>query len=182
MGVELSDLKDEELQSICNVRAAIVAKDARDRKAPRLTLCPKAKLGAISRGLITSRESIFQKHLSDTLTRLRARGYAREFRLFIFAHTHLPEPSYSPFDRSGSSWRPIVVNSGAWQRTFSEQQLESYRRSKRLRASGVLQLQPENLPACYPVVTIPPYSDSPESLLRYWRQVGNDWMFTDTCN
>jgi Calcineurin-like phosphoesterase len=176
LGINISNLSDEELQSICDVRAAVA-----NQKPPRVTPCPKAKLGAIGRNLITSRETIFQKHLNDTLTRLRARGSATDFRLFIFAHTHLPESSYSPF-RSLSGWQPIVVNSGAWQRTYSEQQLERDRKSRRLKASGVLQLQPENLPACYPVVTIPPYAGSPQSLLRYWKQVGNDWMFTDTCN
>jgi len=182
LGIKLSDLKDEDLQSICDVRAAIVAADTRNHKPARVTLCPKASLGALAGNLITSRDSIFQKYLADTLTRMRQRGSPRPFSLFVFAHTHSPESSYSPFDSSSSSWRPIVVNSGAWQRTFSEQQLENYRTDKRLKARDVLKLQPENLPACYPVITVPPYATSPQSLLRYWKQVGNDWMFSDACN
>jgi hypothetical protein len=181
-GIKLSDLKEEELQGICDVRAAIVAEDTRNHKPLRVTLCPKANLGAAVGNLITSRDSIFQQYLSDTLTRLRTRGNARPFSLFVFAHTHLPEASYSPFERSSSNWRPIVINSGAWQRTLSEQQLESYRSSRRLRARDVLRLQPEDLPPCYAVVTIPPYGTSPRSLLRYWKKVGNDWLFANTCD
>jgi hypothetical protein len=181
-GINLSDLKDEELQSICDVRAAIVAEDTRNHKPPRVTLCPKANLGAAIGKLVTTRDSIFQKYLSDTLTRLRARGAARPFSLFAFAHTHLPEASYSPFERSSSNWRPIVVNSGAWQRTLSEQQLKTYRSTRHLSAVDVLKLQPEDLPPCYPVITIPPYSTTPRSLLNYWKKVGNDWLFADTCD
>lgn len=182
LGIKLSDLKDDDLQTICDVRAAVVAEDTKNHKPARVTLCPKEGLGALAGNLITSRDIIFQKHLTATRDRMLGRGSPRPFSLFIFAHTHLPESSYSPFDRSSSSWRPIVVNSGAWQRTFSEQQLESYRRDKHLGAKDVLKLQPENLPPCYPVITVAPYASSPQSLLRYWKQVGNDWMFSETCN
>jgi len=181
-GTKLSDLTDEDLQSICDVRAAIVADDTRNHKTPRVTLCPKLSLGAAAASVIQSRDTIFQKHLTDMWNRLRASGKTRPFTLFVFSHTHLAEASYSPFERSSSSWRPIVVNTGAWQRTISEQQLQSLMRDKGLQARDVLKLQPENLPPCYPVIIVSPYSSTPQSLLRYWKQAGGNWSFADTCN
>ena len=182
LGVELSDLKDAEIQSICDVRAAIYAEDTHNHKTPRVTQCPRASLGGLAAAVIGSRDSIFQSHLLDTVARLRRSGNNTLFSLFIFAHTHDAEASYSPFNRSRSSWRPIVVNCGAWQRTISKEQLEYEMRRRNLRAQDVLTLQPDDLPACYPVVTVPPYGTTPRSFLRYWKQVGNDWMFSDTCN
>ena len=181
-GLKLSDLTEKEIQSICDVRAAIVAEDTRNHKAPRVTLCPKATLGSIATTLTTSRDFIFQTHLTDTASRLRALGNTRPFSLFVFSHTHLAEASYSPFDRSSSSWRPIVVNTGAWQRTISAQQLESLMRDKGLKEKDVLKLEPENLPPCYPVIMVAPYSSTPQSLLRYWRQARGNWSFEETCN
>jgi hypothetical protein len=182
-GAKLSDLTDKEIQSICDVRAAIVAEDTRNRKPLRVELCPKATLGAGASALTSSRDSIYQQYLIDTFTRLRALGSTRPFSLFIFSHTHLAEASYSPFARStSSSWRPIVVNTGAWQRTISEQQLEKLMRDRGVKEKDVLKLQPEDLPPCYPVIIVAPYSSTPQSLLRYWRQAGGNWSFADTCN
>ena len=182
-GAKLSDLTDKEIQSICDVRAAIVAEDTRNRKPLRVELCPKATLGAGASALTGSRDSIYQQYLIDTFTRLRALGSTRPFSLFIFSHTHLAEASYSPFARStSSSWRPIVVNTGAWQRTISEQQLEKLMRDRGVKEKDVLKLQPEDLPPCYPVIIVAPYSSTPQSLLRYWRQAGGNWSFADTCN
>lgn len=180
--LKLSDLSDEDLQSICDVRAALVAEDAKNHKTPRVKLCPKATLGAIAASALQSRDAIFQKHLMDTWTRLRAAGATRPFSLFVFSHTHLAEASYSPFESSSSRWRPIVVNTGAWQRTISPERLESLMRDKGLQEKDVLKLQPENLPPCYPVIMVSPYSSAPQSVLRYWKQSGGNWSFADTCN
>lgn len=182
LGIKLSDLTDEQIQSICEVRAAIVAEDNKNGKTPRVSLCPRPKLGSIVTGLTRSRDSIFRRHLEATLTNLRARGNAKPFSLFIFAHTHLPESSYSPFEGSSSSWRPFVVNSGAWQRTVSEEHLRNHVAANNLKEADVLKLQPDNLPACYPVIIVPPYSSTPQSLLKYWKQEGNAWSLADKCN
>jgi hypothetical protein len=181
-GSKLSDLSDKEIQSICDVRAAIVADDTRNHKPPRVELCPKPSLGAVVGTVTSSRDAIFQQHLLDTFTQLRALGSTRPFTLFVFSHTHFAESSYSPFAGSSSNWRPIVVNTGAWQRTISEDQLETLRRNKGLKEKDVLKLQPEDLIACYPVIMVAPYSTTPQSVLRYWKQTTGNWGFADSCN
>jgi hypothetical protein len=45
----------------------------------------------------------------------------------------------------------------------------------------VLTLQPEDLPACYPVVLVAPYRDAPQSTLRFWTNDASTWRLGDTC-
>ncbi len=183
LDIKLKDLTDAEIQSICDGRAAMVAEDNKKKKKPtRVTLCPKKNLGSEATKRIKSLDDIFQKHLNDTRARLRTAGNDNPFSLFIWAHTHLAVTSYLPFKKSGSSWQPIVVNSGAWQRTISEDQVQQIMREKNWKEKDVLMLKPEDLPPCYTAVTIAPYIDSPKSVLRYWVQVGNTWKFKDSCN
>lgn len=182
LDIKLKDLTDEEIQSICDGRAAIVAEDNKRKKKPsRVTLCPKKNLGYAATRITKSLDVIFQKHLNDARARLRAAGNDSAFSLFIWAHTHVPEPSYTPFKNSGSQWQPIVVNSGAWQRRITEEQVSQFMKEKNWTERDVLTLRPEDLRPCYSVVIIPPYVDSPKSSLRYWSQVGNAWKFTDSC-
>jgi hypothetical protein len=183
LGIEISELSDEEIQGICTLRAAMVADDAKNQRPPRLAVCPQKNLGAIATAVARSRDSIFRKYLETTITRLRAvGGFRQPFLLFIFSHTHLPEASYSPFEYSESRWRPIVVNTGAWQRTISEQQLKDYMKTRNLKEKDVLKLEPENLPPCYPVVIVPPYPSAPQSSLRYWKPSGRAWFLADRCD
>lgn len=183
LDIKLKDLTDEEIQSVCDGRAAMVAEDnKKKKKPPRVTLCPKKNLGAVASRQITSLDTIFQKHLNDTRARLRAAGNDNPFSLFIWAHTHLAVTSYLPFKKSGSNWQPIVVNSGAWQRTISEEQVQQIMRERNWTEKDVLTLKPEDLRPCYTAITIPPYVESPKSVLRYWVQVGNTWKFKDSCN
>jgi hypothetical protein len=181
LGLELNDLTNEEIQGICDGRAAMVTEDKDNQKPLRVELCPKADLGAGITTLTKSHDAIFQKHLDETQSRLSKAGSDKLFSLFIFAHTHVPVSSYSPFARSTSNWKPIVVNSGAWQRTISEEQLKQYMKDKNWRAEDVLKLQPEDLPPCYPVVMVSPYSSTPRSVLRYWRQAGGTWSLENNC-
>lgn len=181
LGFTVSSLSNEEIQSICNVRAAMIADDTANRRPPRVTACPQKTLGGIA-ALAKARDSIFQKHLETTLARLRQAGSVRPFSLFVFSHTHAPEPSYAPFERSGSGWKPIVVNTGAWQRTISEGQLIRYMKERNLKEKDVLQLQPETLPPCYPVIMVLPYSSSPQSTLSYWKESGGTWLWADGCD
>jgi hypothetical protein len=182
LGVELKELSDEEVEGICNLRAAMVANDIRDRRPARVTVCPQSSLGATATALVQSRDSIFRRYLETTLTRLRQAGAVHRFRLFIFSHTHVPESSYSPFEQASSNWKPIVVNTGAWQRTISEQQLQRYMRDKGLKEKDMLKMEPDNLPACYPVVVVAPYSSTPQSFLRYWKETRGVWSFANKCD
>jgi len=42
-------------------------------------------------------------------------------------------------------------------------------------------LQPEDLPACYSFVRIPPYADAPAPAVRYWRQASGEWRMGESC-
>ena len=182
LGIKLSELSEEEIQTICSLRAAIVADDKKNQRPLRVTICPQKTLGAVATALANSRDSIFRKHLNATVTHLRNAGTFRQpFALFVFSHTHLAEPSYGPFE-SSANWRPIVVNTGAWQRTISEQRLQRYMKDKGLKEKDVLKLEPEILPACYPVVMVTPYSATPRSTLRYWKENSGTGSFSDQCN
>lgn len=181
LAMKLDELTDKEIQSICDGRAAMVAEDKKNKRPLRVTLCPKKFLGAGATKLTRSLDAIFQKHLRETQARLRTPENNQSFSLFIFAHTHQAIASYSPFENSGSNWTPIVVNSGAWQRTISEEQLQKEMRDKNWSSEEVLKLQPENLPACYPVIKVDPYASKPRSLLRYWREAGGKWSLAGDC-
>jgi UDP-2,3-diacylglucosamine pyrophosphatase LpxH len=182
LGVSLKDLSDNEIQAICDRRAGIAALDDAKKVKPRVSLCPKPSLGASAEKLLRSRDSIFMNYLLALSRRLiNDRILRQPFEVYVFSHTHTAEASYSPFEGSGSSWVPVVMNSGAWQRTISDEQLQSYMQQRGLRAADVLKLNPEDLPPCYPVILISAYSDHPRGALRYWQQTGGTWSLTSRC-
>jgi hypothetical protein len=161
-GVSLKDLTDDEIRGICDTRAAIVTSDTKNKMTPRVSQCPRKSLGAASEKLTRSRDLIFRNYLEALNTRLiNEHILRRPFDIYVFSHTHIAEASYSPFAGTGSSWVPIVMNSRAWQRTISDEQLRSYMQQRNLKAADVLKLKPEDLPPCYPVVLIPAYTERP---------------------
>ena len=77
---------------------------------------------------------------------------------------------------------PVVINSGAWQRTITPVQYERLRASRSVSDDALLaSLQPEELAPCYSFVLIAPYTDAPSPAVRYWRQTGSDWRIAETC-
>jgi hypothetical protein len=182
LGVSVSDLSDDEIRGICSWRAAILKEDATLKRPPRLTPCRQKGLGSNAEALLRSRDSIFREHLKETSQRLRREGGTRTpFALFVFSHTHLAEASYAPFAGNSSSWKPLVMNTGAWQRTISEAQINKYMREKNLQPAEVLKLRPEDLPPCYPVVFVPAYATVPQGILRYWRLEDGVWSMAERC-
>jgi len=77
---------------------------------------------------------------------------------------------------------PIVMNTGAWQRTVNKDQLDALVGKRGLKPNEVLKLQPEDLPACYPFIVVPPYNGKPVGKLQYWTQSGNSWTAQDSCD
>jgi hypothetical protein len=182
LGIRISELSDVEIQSICNLRFALAREDSKAHRSPRLSTCPQKNLGWLATKAVIARDSIFRKYLEATFAKLRTAGATRRFALFVFSHTHVPESSYSPFEQSGdTSWRPIVVNTGAWQRTISDQELQRYMTRSGLKEKDVLKQTPDTLFPCYPVVVVAPYASTPQSQLKYWRQLGGSWSLADGC-
>lgn len=167
---ELKTFDDDELNSICDRRwaAATLNRDV------GIIQCPDTgKLGAFQErigDLINPRAK--NKRYREYLTTLRkslpqTERPLRDFMYYVYGHTHNEEANYKPFG-THERWAPIVFNCGAWQRKANEQVLCTILKSKRDDLSDV---QPEDLPACYPFVTASYNEDGKLSMtLLYWVQ------------
>jgi hypothetical protein len=131
---------------------------------------------------------MFSRHIDEMTRRLR-----RDARpaVFVHGHTHLPDRSQAGanmisggllkipmegFSPIRGQLTPLVINAGAWQRTVTPVQLDRLLTDRTLAS-----LQPDDLPACYSFVEIPPYRDSPVPRVRYWRQEGDQWAAGASC-
>jgi hypothetical protein len=180
-GLSMSDLSNEEIGNICDLRK-VIADENIDHPAVRQ--CPQMTLGAITQSLVSSRNKVFTQHLDETFDHLVKAGRIerdRAFQLFVYSHTHLSDPGFEPLKGSGRSWNPFVVNTGAWQRTATPEQLDSIRRKRNLDDKLLLKLEPEDLPPCYPFVMVAPYAATPVSALRFWRKLDGSWSISKSC-
>jgi UDP-2,3-diacylglucosamine pyrophosphatase LpxH len=181
LGLSIGDLSEDDIIEICNLRKALSDADYSQHRTPTVTVCPLAKLGAITQPLLSSRRKVFQKHFDDTYERLaQANRIERPFQLFVYSHTHKSDRGFRPL--AGSSWDPYVVNTGAWQRTVTPDQLAVIQKRHHLDDKNVLTLQPEDLPPCYPVILVPPYPDMPKSKLQFWEKKGASWSLGASCD
>lgn len=179
LGLSLADLSNDEISGICAVRAERAASET---GAAHIKRCPKKDLGAVLQRLVRSRESVYMDHLNATASRLAKAGVHPVFELFIYSHTHAAEAAYTPFQHSDSSWLPLVMNSGAWQRTITGDHLAALAKARHLADKDVLALQPEDLPECYPFILIPPYeAGKPRGSLQYWTRSAAGWAVQSRC-
>jgi len=173
--LNLSDLSDDEIVTLCDKRAALkkMGKDIEE--------CPRkdGKLGATVENLLRSRNVVFGEHLENTYKLLNLSKKAKtRFDVFIYGHTHRADPGFRPLK---GAWNPIVVNAGAWQRVVGPEQLELIRNKEGLSKQDVLlKLKLEQLPPCYTLVMIEPYQKEPAPKLWYWRQDKNGrWILSE---
>jgi UDP-2,3-diacylglucosamine pyrophosphatase LpxH len=179
-GISIDYLQEEDIIEICNLRQAVRAEDLEAGRPPSVEGCPRKDLGAISQQLLSSRRKVFEAHFTDAYQRLKRDHRAdHTFQLFVYSHTHKADPGFRPL--SGSPWDPYVVNTGAWQRTVTPDQLAKIQKLRNLTDQKVLTLQPEDLPPCYPVVLVGPYQDVPHSSLQFWRKEANSWALGGAC-
>jgi hypothetical protein len=179
IGISVRDLSEDEIKGICALRSGRFAQEGATH---HVTECPKKNLGAVVVGLVLSRETIFKNHLNATANRLHeAHLGTGEFQLFVYSHTHFTEAAYSPFQHTASQWTPVVMNTGAWQRTIDEQQLGSIMAKRNMSAKNVLKLDPEDLPPCYPFIIVSPNQQKPRGELLYWVRSGATWVTSDRC-
>ncbi len=92
----------------------------------------------------------------------------------------IPMEGFSPVR---GALTPVVINGGAWQRTITPVQLDRMQAERGVGMDAVLrETQPEQLPACYGFVLIPPYTDAPAPSVRYWRQpAGGNGSIAGNC-
>jgi UDP-2,3-diacylglucosamine pyrophosphatase LpxH len=182
LAVDLARLTDQELRAVCDYRAALRRARRRLERSmtqasttgPPPTECPRTRAtrGSAFDDFWSSRDAVFEGRVEQVNAALARDGRAtRPVRVLVHGHSHLPAPAFVPV--RGASW-PIVLNSGAWQRTVTPFQLEIVMQERGWSDAELLQqLQPEDLPACYGVVWIDPYTnDSPSPRLRFWRPDG----------
>lgn len=180
-GLSTTELADDDIIEICNLRKALIDKAIEEHRAPAVKACPLATLGAITQPLLSSRRKIFQKHFDETYDRLsKANRIERPFQLFVYSHTHKSDSGFHPL--AGSAWDPFVVNTGAWQRTATPEQLSVIQKSHHLDDKNVLTLQPDDLPPCYPVILVSPYRDVPKSKLQFWEKQNASWLLGGSCD
>ena len=99
---------------------------------------------------------------------------SQSIKVVALGHTHLAAAPV-PLTRGGVT--PVVLNSGAWQRTATPFQIEEVMQDRGWSEGDVLrQLRPEDLPACYGVIWIEPYScrsEATRAVLAFGWEMGH---------
>lgn len=190
--VELFDkLSNEDIKSICDQRAFIAElqqDEIRNNKREKMSisLCPRTagSLGAIAQSIFLSGKKVLGDHLEKTVCPNLKDCREKPFMVFIYGHTHL---ALQPIELSLSRgyWKPTIMNSGAWQRVATPEQISLIREKRNLRGEMVLTgLFPEDLPPCYSFVLVKPYEKGtiPTPLLRYWvGEEGQEGLTKEQC-
>jgi UDP-2,3-diacylglucosamine pyrophosphatase LpxH len=206
----LHELSDDELREICDARALIedarrapagggaAAAAAAGAGAAITTGCPakEGTLGALAQAVSRrSASAVLARYLVDRYRALKDSGAAtRPFTVYLYGHTHLADSGFSPMADSYPDWNPRVLNTGAWQRVVTPADLERLRCLLRPDQSPI-ELQPEQLPACYSAVFVRPYGGSanasgnvngsdarPRPELLFWgARAPDQWSLASTC-
>ena len=180
LGLDVGVLTDPEIVAICDYRAAM--RRARRRLERTLTQvphvgaaiaeCPRTPetRGSRFEYFWRSRDARIVGRLEEVRAALTRDRRSSDVKVFVSGHTHLGDGGFVPVRGAAS---PIVLNTGAWQRTISPFQVEQTMTDRNWSEAELLrQLQPEQLPACYGVVWIDSYPSRPRPRFRYWRQDG----------
>jgi hypothetical protein len=177
--LDLSEFTDSEVVALCDYRAALRRARRRlertlsqvPRVGPAATECPRvpATKGTAFDYFWRSRNARFSAHLDRVRQALdRASPLRQPISVLINGHRHLPDAGFVPA-RNGES--PVVLNSGAWQRTVTPFQIEELMKDRNWSEAEMLrQVRPEDLPGCYGVVWIDPYTEHPTPRFRFWRE------------
>ena len=146
-------LSDQQIVAVCDYRAAV--RRARRRMERVLTQlsgvgapmpeCPRTPdtVGSAFEYYWRSRDQQVRDYVSDQ----------KGLDAIVFGHTHLLDRPYRPFGEEG----PVVVTSGAWQRTIHPNDLKQ------------IDAPLESLPACYSFIQIPAAPGRRAPQQRSWR-------------
>jgi hypothetical protein len=181
LSIDIASLTDKELIAMCDYRAAL--RRSRRRLERSMTQasttgrapseCPRtmATRGSAFDYFWRSRDELVMSRFEQVRTAIAADSRSSQsIKVVAFGHTHLPAAPV-PLIRGGVT--PVVLNSGAWQRTATPFQIEEVMQDRSWTEGDMLrQLRPEDLPACYGVVWIEPYSADPKPRVRFWRSDG----------
>jgi len=102
-------------------------------------LCPKTagSLGAIAQSIFLSGKKVLGDHLEKVVCPNLKGCQENPFMVFIYGHTHLAlQPTELSLSRG--YWKPTIINSGAWQRVATPDQISLIREKRNLRDEAVL--------------------------------------------
>ncbi|MBP1735774.1 MAG: hypothetical protein H6Q53_2061 [Deltaproteobacteria bacterium] len=176
-GLKPSDLSDDEITALCNLRAAILEDMKKKKLAVSIQNCPTTKPETLGiQKLIWGEDVVFRNHLQEYLKKTREQlppigGVQPMFQIYVYGHTHSAHGGnkYKGMKISGWPWPPQVFNSGTWLRVTNEEELEKKKLGLKLKDNEVLPRIPvEELPARYSFVWIKPYEKKPVAELKYW--------------
>jgi UDP-2,3-diacylglucosamine pyrophosphatase LpxH len=171
---------DEALNALCDYRAALRRSRRRLERSmtqaatvgPVISECPRtaSTRGSAFEYFWRSRDRTMTRHVEQVRVSVAGEPSARPVGVVVQGHTHLAASALPTARGEGA---PVVLNSGAWQRTVTPFQIEETLRDRGWSEAQLLQkLRPEDLPACYAVVWIEPYLEQPSPRVRFWRADG----------
>ncbi|MDM0041758.1 metallophosphoesterase [Variovorax sp. J22G21] len=167
-----ASLTDNEVDAICAAKNNLAG----------ATPCPKlsTELGAAVKGIFIGKRQMEVDYLRRVLPQVAA-DPRQVASVYVFGHTHSAvEPATLPLgEMKGGSVNVVHANTGAFQRVASPSQIEAILAQPKMRTKVALDLQPEDLPACYNFVWVQPYKGSPGVKLLRWSQRA-DGSFADS--
>jgi hypothetical protein len=179
-----SDVSDDDLLALCDQRRVLADFYARTNASTdkRIVLCPKKvgelpTLGYVADKILGLDLRNRRKHLTDMAIQVGHR-----FDIYVYGHTHIAAaPS---LQKMNSLWQVSVVNTGAFQRLISLEELQGLAKEEHQPVTkAFVQLTPEGLPPCYSFVRIDPYpaGASPKAELLAWALVENKCTELESC-
>jgi UDP-2,3-diacylglucosamine pyrophosphatase LpxH len=181
LSIDPATLTNEQLIAMCDYRAALRRSRRRLERSMTQALttgrapseCPRtpATRGSAFDYFWRSRDALMISRFAQVRATVTTDARSSpSIKVIAFGHSHL---AAAPLPLSRSEATPMVVNSGAWQRTVTPFQIEEVMQERGWSEADVLrQLRPEDLPACYGVVWIEPYTSDPKPRVRFWRGDG----------
>lgn len=161
-------LGNEAIDAICAIKADMKA------EFKGTTECPTEQLGDYFKTKVIGKEELEVRYLTRQLPSvLRRPGPVAS--LYVFAHTHsaFAPVSLSLGEMKGGSVTLKHANTGAFQRVASPAQIATILAKPEMVGKTVLNLQPEDLPACYNAVWVKPYQAAPDATLMRWSESGD---------
>ena len=160
--ISVDKLTDQDKMKMCIYRQYL--KDLKRNVTP----CRKG----LGNGILNNAYEYFfpGTFLSKHLNKVNEGHTHHEFKVYIQGHTHgAKEPSTFS---ARASWLVNTINSGAWQRVIDVDKLGTYLKTANSdkEKRKMAEMQPEELPACYSYVHIPPYENGqePNPKLFWW--------------
>ena len=179
--VRPADLSDDELDFVCTRAEALAQGAAQD--AAKVVRCqrkdaPDENLGWLVDKILKRDDENLAHHLWSAREQLQKQGRARP-GVYVYGHTHAAKPTHDL--QLAHDWNIAVANTGAFQRIATDEFILGLGAAAN-KPDFLATLRLEDVPACYPFVTIADPA-KPDPVLRYWgKQSGsNDWSEVERC-